>query len=359
FVPVPNDFTMKIIDYYIAKTILSAIGIIVLLLIGLFIFMLFIDQLSNIGYGNYGVWQALFFVLLQVPAQMYSFFPIASLLGSLIGLGILATNSELIIVRAAGFSIAQIIVTVLKTSSVLIVLIVLMGEILVPRLTTFAENYQAAAMSGSKILSSSGSVWLRHQDDFTYIGNVVSEDQLQLISQYQFNQDRQLTEILSAKQAVYRDNQWILQEVTQQHISNTQVDTHQLEQMQWDIDLNISFLELIVREPDEMPLSQLYRFIRAEQQANDYKLAFWQRIAQPFATVIMMLLAIPFVFGPLKSATLGSRFLAGASVGFGFHMLDKFFGPVSMVYQLPPIVAAFAPALLFVVIGCLMLRRIN
>ncbi len=77
---------MKLLDNYIAKTILSAIALVTLMLAGLQVFILFVHELDEIGKANYGIWQSALFVLLQMPYQVYLFFPMASLLGSLVGL---------------------------------------------------------------------------------------------------------------------------------------------------------------------------------------------------------------------------------------------------------------------------------
>lgn len=350
---------MKIIDYYLAKAVISAIAIVTFLLIGLYIFILFIEQMDDIGKGNFGVLQAFNYALLRIPAQVYLFFPIASLLGSLIGLGILASNSELIVMRAAGFSITQITVAVMKAAFVLIVLVTAMGEVIVPKLLAFGESYKTTAVSEGQILSSLRGVWIHDKPYFVYIENVPADDYLEGISQYKFSEDRQLLEVLFAAEAEYRQDKWLLKDVVINQISEEQIHTETFTEFVWALKLDTAMLDLLSFEPEEMSLLQLYHYINdpRNRKLGDYKLAYWKRIIQPVSIGIMMLLAIPFIFGPLRTATMGSRFLAGASVGFGFYMLDRFFGPVSLVYQLPPAIAALIPSLVFALAGGLMLRR--
>ena len=104
---------MKIIDKYIAKTVLSGILIVLLVLVGLFTFFSFIDQVDDIGKQRYGLWQAIQYVILEIPRHIYDVFPSAALLGSLLGLGLLANNNELTVMRAAGLSIVRIATSVL------------------------------------------------------------------------------------------------------------------------------------------------------------------------------------------------------------------------------------------------------
>jgi len=194
---------------------------------------------------------------------------------------------------------------------------------------------------------------------FVYIKNVLSDEHLQGVSQYKFNNDRQLIETLFANHVDYQQDSWQLKEVVVNQISNEQIHTQEFSQLPWDMALDTSLLRLMILEPEEMSLLQLRAYINDPRNLKiaEYKLAYWKRIIQPMAICIMMLLAIPFIFGPLRTATTGSRFLTGASVGFGFYMLDRFFGPISLVYQLTPVIAALMPSLIFIIVGCLMLRN--
>jgi lipopolysaccharide export system permease protein len=112
-----------------------------------------------------------------------------------------------------------------------------------------------------------------------------------------------------------------------------------------------------------MTLHELNRYLREQsrnqQNASNYKFSFYQRIMQPLTTLVMMILAIPFIFGPLRSSTMGSKLLVGATVGFGFHIMNQFFGPVSTVFQWPPELAAIGPTLIFALIGVYLMRRVR
>ena len=140
---------------------------------------------------------------------------------------------------------------------------------------------------------------------------------------------------------------------------HTQAKT--INEMPWDVALSPNSLNVSGNEPDEMTLHELRRYLRAQKMSHqiafNYQLTYLQRIIQPLTTVVMMILAIPFIFGPLRSSTMGSKLLAGAAVGFGFHIMNKFFGPVSQVFQWPPEIAAFGPTCLFALLGLYLMRR--
>ena len=89
----------------------------------------------------------------------------------------------------------------------------------------------------------------------------------------------------------------------------------------------------------------------------NYKFAFWQRVFAPLSVIIMILLAIPFVFASMRGATMGFRMLMGVMFGFGFYILNQFVGPMSVVYEVPPILAALLPSLVFAFISIIVLIR--
>ena len=73
----------------------------------------------------------------------------------------------------------------------------------------------------------------------------------------------------------------------------------------------------------------------------------------------MVFLVIPCIFGPLRSATLGLRMIVAVAMGFGFYILNSFFGPMSIVYQFPPFLAATLPSLLFLCAGIILVKRVR
>ena len=354
---------MKLIDRYIAKTVLSSIGLVTLMLAGLQIFILFVNQLDDLGHGDYGIMQAGLYVLLLTPYQVYLFFPMASLLGSLIGLGILAGNRELIVMRAAGMSIGQITGAVLKAALVLIVLVTIIGETLIPALSHFANDQRMQAMSGGQALRTARGVWLRNQNDFISFGRVVSDNTLERVYQFRFDASHRMELARKIERIEYINNEWVAHNVEETVISDNQTRARTISEMPWDVSIKPAIINVISGEPDEMTLHELRQYLRVQnrnhQSALSYQLAYWQRLVQPFTTVVMMVLAIPFIFGPLRSSTMGSKLLAGATLGFGFNIVNRFCGPISQVFQWPPIVAALGPTLIFALIGIYLMRRVR
>jgi len=354
-----GDF-MKLIEQYITKNVLSAIGLITLMLAGLQIFILFINQIDSLGKGQFDLWSAVQFVLLQLPYQVYLFFPMASLLGCLVGLGMMANYRELVVLRAAGLSIFQISIAVFKGALVLILLVTLLSETIVPKLSALGNAKRLHALSNGQTLKTEKGLWLKSGKDFLFIGEIVSERLIEDIYQFQFDDAHILHTARKIQKAVHGDKGWIAVGVEETHLDTHHISSRSIEKMPWPIILNPKILRASTMAPDEMTLGALKRYLHFQKHngANDftYRLVYWQRVLQPFTTLVMLMLAIPFIFGPLRSSTMGSKLLIGAVVGFGFYIANRFFGPMFQVFQWSAEVAAFGPTLIFFILGLGLMR---
>lgn len=352
---------MNLIDRYIMKEILAAIALVTLMLAGLQAFILFVSQLDSLGQGDYNLLAALYFVLLQIPYQIYLFFPIASLLGCLIGLGVMANHRELLILRAAGMSIGQVTLAVLKIAMILIVIVTLLGESIVPKWIRIANDEKTHALSGGQSIRTPRGVWLRHQDDFIAIAAILPDHSLQGVEQFKFDKAHNLELTRNIKHIDYVDHEWIATDIAETRLYQDHVQSKTYQRMVWDVDLNPTVLSFSAQEPDEMTLYQIKRYLKdkknSHQSAVNYQIVYWQRLIQPLTTAVMMMLAIPFIFGPLRQSTMGSKLLIGTTVGFGFHIINRFFGSMSQVFQLSPEVSALAPTIIFALIGIFLVRK--
>ena len=119
---------MRILDHYIRASVIWASCLVVLVLAGIESFIEFIGELPSIGVAQYDILSVFAFVGMQIPTDVYQLFPVAGFIGSLIGLGRLATTSELIVMRAAGVSIARIGWAVVKAALLMLIVVTIMGE---------------------------------------------------------------------------------------------------------------------------------------------------------------------------------------------------------------------------------------
>lgn len=353
---------MKKAHRYVIATVLQSIGIILSILIVLQIFILFMNQMGDMGRGAYHFKQALVYVLLRLPYDLSNSFPIVCLLGCLVGLSILANHSELVILRASGLSIADVIKIVAVAGIGLVVLVMLLTETFLPKMIFKANNLKLEALNNGQLFRQAQSLWFRHQDNFWYVAGVADAHELRDVTVFSKDKNNHIYAIENYQKLLWKDGQWVGVSAEMTYFSKN----HKMSRFQADmldkikLPLGPGFFKHIQRTPDEMSIRNLYhriQHLQAHQDMSKEKLIFWQRLLQPFNTLLMMILAIPFIFGPLRSSTMGAKLIVGIAMGFGFYIINQLFGFMSQVYQIKPFVGAILPLIIFSLIGAYLLRH--
>lgn len=354
---------MNTLDRYIGKSILGSIFATLLTLVGLSAIIKFVEQFRSVGKGTYDIWQAVAFTGLTIPKDIETFFPMAALLGALMALGNLASRSELVVMQAAGFSRFKIGMAVMKTALPLVLLTMVIGEWGIPQTEQFARDMRARALSGGSMLSMKNGVWAKDGNNFVFVRRVTDDAKLNDIYIYTFDQNRNLTELKHANQASYSEDEskWTLRQVNHSMISKDEITTSNRLSEKWETNLTPDKLGAVSLRPTSLSISGLYNYIsflrETGQDVSRFELTFWRKIFQPVSVGVMMLLALSFIFGSLRSVTAGARIVTGICFGFLFYVVNEIFGQMSVVYNIPAVFGALMPSLLFIVMIWWLLSR--
>lgn len=361
----PHKIKLVILDRYIARHVIAFILLVSLALLGLEIFFSLINEVKIVGRGNYTLGTALSFLALTAPTRLYTMFPWAALLGTLISMGALANNRELVVMRTATVSVLRITWAAIKAAILLTLVMVILGEVFAPIGERLAQNKKTIALSGGQSIQTAHGIWVRQGQDFIHIQNVNAKGELFNVTRYQFDRDRRLKEVTVAESAVKQtDDGWQLNNITGTRFLGNRTEIIKEKTQLISELLEPEILETAaVKHPERLSLPALWRTIqnrsKNELNAQAYQLAFWNKVFQPVLIVLMVFLAMPFVFGPLRSASHGLRILVGIFVAYLFHTLNGLFAPLAMVYQVPPLIAVLLPLMIFGGIGYGLLKRIK
>ena len=354
---------MNTLDRYIGKSILGSIFATLLTLVGLSAIIKFVEQFRSVGKGTYDIWQAVAFTGLTIPKDIETFFPMAALLGALMALGNLASRSELVVMQAAGFSRFKIGMAVMKTALPLVLLTMVIGEWGIPQTEQFARDMRARALSGGSMLSMKNGVWAKDGNNFVFVRRVTDDAKLNDIYIYTFDQHRNLTELKHANQASYSEDEskWTLRQMNHSMISKDEITTSNRLSEKWETNLTPDKLGAVSLRPTSLSISGLYNYIsflrETGQDVSRFELTFWRKVFQPVSVGVMMLLALSFIFGSLRSVTAGARIVTGICFGFLFYVVNEIFGQMSVVYNMPAVFGALMPSLLFIVMIWWLLSR--
>ncbi|AUX92157.1 LPS export ABC transporter permease LptG [Mixta gaviniae] len=353
-----------VLDRYIGKTIFNTIMLTLFMLVSLSGIIKFVDQLRKTGQGAYTALDAGYYTLLSVPKDIEIFFPMAALLGALLGLGTLAQRSELVVMQASGFTRLQIALSVMKTAIPLVLLTMAIGEFVAPQGEQMARNFRAQQLLGGSLLSTQSGLWAKDGNNFIYIERIKGDNQLDGVSIYNFSDERRLKSVRYAATATWdkETRRWKLGQVDESDLSNPkQIGGKQSLNGEWKTNLTPDKLGVVALDPDALSIRGLYNYSKylkqSGQESGRYRLNMWSKIFQPLSVAVMMLMALSFIFGPLRSVSMGVRVVTGISFGFLFYVLDQIFGPLSLVYGLPPVMGAVLPSAAFFAISVWMLMK--
>lgn len=354
---------MSLIARYIGKTVLLNTLLVLLVLVALTGIFGFIGELDDVGRGSYSVPTAMIYVLLRMPGSAYELFPPAVLLGSLLGLGGLATHSELTVMRSAGISIMQIARSVALIGLILMLLVALVGEFLMPDAERQAHEVRAAALSDRVSLSSQAGYWAKSGPLFVNIKSVLPDTTLVGISVYDFDKGM-LKSVVQAEKAQQQTNgHWRLESIKRTTFNDTSLQNQTAETEIWPILVNAELLKGLSVPAESMSASNLVnqiRYLRRNQlDSRVTELALWTKVANPISTLIMLMLSLPFVFASQRAGGVGQKMFVGILLGIGYFLLNRLVTHLGLANGLSPAVSTLIPLTIFSLIALFGLQRIT
>jgi lipopolysaccharide export system permease protein len=356
---------MRKLNSYIGRTVVSSIFIVFLVILALDVIAAVVDEIDNLG-KNYVFKEAMIYVGLTLPTRVYNSIPLAALTGCLIGLGQLAATSELVIMRAAGVSVARIAWAVMKPVLLLILLAAALGEYVTPWTDQMAESGKAIAKGDRQEQEGQLGLWSREGDEFLHFNVVMPNGKMLGVSRYLYDQHHNLRSVSFAQSATYQGGYWLEESGVITHFPEPDSVDGQMSQSEfltrrWDTTLSPDLVNVLVMPPRTLAIQTLYDYARYldthEQKSSAYWLAFWQKSLQPLATVGLVLIAISFIFGPLREVTMGYRVFTGVIVAIVFRMTQDLLGPSSLVFGFSPLIAVLIPIGVCIAIGFWLLSR--
>lgn len=353
---------MRRLDVYLGRTVVANVLLVLLVLTALASIITFAGEFRSIG-GHYGYLDAALYTLFKIPGAMYDMFAVAVLLGALLGLGELASQNELMVMRVAGLSVPRLGLAALRGGLLLALLCVLLGEFIIPRTEQQAEDRRASLVYAHHSTFGRGGVWAKDGTSFVNVESMSGRDTARGVSIFEISPDRRLLSVMSAQSADFEDDSANLNKVSGTRFDANGANVFEAAQQGWRTSLNPELISLFAVDTDSLSAYGLYNYIQylRDNRLDDrrYVTAFWARIAKPVSVLVMLLLSLPFVFGPLRSSSAGQRLVAGMLVGIGFYVFNSMFMQSGVVFGLNPLFTAWFPTLLLAAVSAFAIQRIR
>ncbi|MFW5815653.1 MAG: LPS export ABC transporter permease LptG [Wenzhouxiangella sp.] len=349
---------------YVARAVLGGIVVTWLLLFGIHLLIDFIREARALG-GDYGAVQMLWYLLQTTPRRLYDVFPFAALIGTLIGLGGLASANELVAMRAAGFDRGHLALRVLGVVALCVLIMAAMAEWVIPDLETRARAERQQAKSGQLHVGDEGRLWLRDGPFMIRLNESVwrDEDDLSFADAliYRLDESMQPVRILRAARALHQDQAWLLEQVSFRDLGKDS-GMGTMDALRLPSRLSPELFIAAVSRPRLLALSdlqQMRRYLVANGlDASAYEQAFWQRMFFPLNVLAMVLVALPFVFRGGRAGGRSPGLFIGVMLGLMFFVLSRLTQSLAMVWPLPLWLSLLLPPLVIMLLGVVYLRRL-
>lgn len=365
---------MNRIERYLARVVVNYTLLVMLVLLVIFGFFEFMNQVAKLT-DTYTLAKGSLYTLLKLPVYSYEIFPIVLVIGALMGLGSLANQSELTVLRVTGWSIKRILWAVLKTALMMWLVIAMIGEWVAPASEAYAKKMRAEALHQSFSIGSGNGLWVKDANRYLHVGRVVSSTELRNVSIYEIEQN-QLVKMSQVQRVTYQDNRWAFNDAEQQTLAFSKPDSEFNSSdlpplLQLDVIRLKSLPESFPLAPEELrnldietrylsawDLYQYIQFLAANDlDTGAYQLEFWRKMAMPLVVVAMIAIVFPLIFGSIRQVSMGQRVFLGVLLGMGFHLLNQLVGNLTVVYHWPVLMGAFLPALMLLGVAVFWLQR--
>jgi lipopolysaccharide export system permease protein len=353
---------MSLLERYIAIATLKALLLVLAGLTILFGLLEFVNQLHDVGRGNYRLIDACVYVLLTAPARLLRLMPAAMLFACLFALGVLATRSELTVMRASGISPTLIVGAVFKLALATLVALFFLAQFVIPPAQQMAQTERDSRLASLDAVRSSNSFWAAGDHQFLNVRRFADANIPADIYLYEFSAVGEVQGVIQAARAEVRpDGTWLLEGVSRKRFSGTTIDTEQLATLVWHSFLRPAQVSLLTLPADSMRPLDLYRYLgdleRRHQPAARYAQALWVMMDLPLAMAAMILIAVPFVFGSLRARGMGQQMMIGTMIGILFTLVQQITSYLGMLLNVSPALTATTPSIVLAALAAYLFWR--
>jgi lipopolysaccharide export system permease protein len=355
---------------YVSRTLLAHLA---MTFVGFVALLQIFDLLNSADdvIGRHGSWSAVArYAMLRLPELAAFILPFAMLIATLLMLAKLARNNEIMALKSSGLSFYRLLLSLIPVTLLIGALHFLISDQVVPRTAQALHEWDAAAdasqaAQGNQRRGDDGpGVWVRDGSSFIHLDSIVAEGTELRGVTINERDDNVLTRRLLAKRAVFDSTGWRLFDVQiLSLVEGADRRPELLAEMPWQTSLTPGHLADLAADPAKLSLAEVWRFVASpdvgSRPVDFYQTWLLRKIAIPFVTLMMVLLAAPVAQGMQRHGGLGTGLAVGVGIGFLYFVADGLLLALGEIGTIPPVVAAWSPTVLFGAIGVSVLLKIE
>ncbi len=388
---------LKILSRYVKLNALLAIIAAVLGLWALQIIFSYLGEMDSLT-DSYTMSEAIKYIIYRSPHFLEQFIPTGALLGAVIGLGLLANKSELVVMRASGVSLYRIVGWVLQPAFLFVLLALAINQFVLPISNQLAHEInnkdgdvsitsvsgywtvqpQFKSMGAESTNSASGTDVEPDGSDILYIDYADAQGNIGEVKRWHLDNEGNLQTAIRAEGGKYTGRtpvnaangneseqyryEWKLNDMTTLSI-NQGFEARQATSPSDTLSLPFApeSVYLLTRKAADLSLTQLYahrQFMREQgRRSLNHELAFWQKLLSPLSILSLVIVACSFVFGSLRTHSLGLRIVVALLFGLLFSYLQDLVGFVSLATGFSPLFMVLLPIIASAMLGYYLLKR--
>jgi lipopolysaccharide export system permease protein len=363
---------MKVIQRYFTTEITRSVMFALAAFLALFAFFEMMGQLEQVGRNGYKLQQAVLYVIMGLPGNVYELMPTAVLIGTIYTLSQFAARSEFTIMRASSMSTAMAAKVLMRIGLGFAVMTILFGELISPKATEWAEKLKLQAQGASLSSQFRSGMWAKDviKDQgldgnvtgsrFINIQSIQPDGRITGVKLYELDTEFHMARMVTAGNGVYQGNhQWQLNDVLQSDFATGSKDrsitepvkTLKLPSLELVSEVTPEILSVLFADPDRMSAYDLRAYTKHleanNQRTERYEIAFWKKIVYPLSIFVMLGLALPFAYLHFRAGGVSLKIFTGIMIGVCFQLINSLFSHLGLLNTWPALVTAALPSLLF------------
>ncbi len=357
---------MKILDRYLVKTIAFYTLNVMFVWLSVYAFLNFLNEADSIGQADYTAIQAMMYVVLDLPSVVYAHSSAIILIGLLLALGHLATTAQIIVIRGAGVSIMQIAGTAVKAAMGFVVILILVGELLAPAATEYAENTRAEALGHKVQANNQQGFWVKDGQSIIHVDKNFDGRLFGNVTLIKLKNTNTLESVTYADNAVFDGKSLQLKKTRHYQVdaNNNQFDRinfDQSEQYNTRVSFSQEFISSLRKKPYQLSTWHLFNQIGFLVQnglaADAFEVELYKRLVKPFTLVAMIIFSMLFIFGSLRDASLGRKIFLGLMISLLFELTARIGGVLSLRLDYNHFLMASMPTIIALIFALILLNR--
>lgn len=325
-----------------------------LVLLSIETFLSITTESEDLNVGNYSFYIMLKYIIYTIPKSIFELFPYAILIGTMLSLGTMAADREFIAIHTAGISVKKIIQIILFQVFFISLIFYILSDFIVPKYTQHAEFIKNSAINKTLIHNPNGT-WFKDENKFITIKQIYSRNRLEDITIYYYDDAYKLLKTEVVQNANFENNKWKLTNITETNLLTQPIQIQVYDQIIKDDFIDQKLIRIRVSDPVNISFLDVLENLNYLKSNNlddsEQKMIFWEKLFKPISTIIMLFLAMPFLFGKYRDATLGKRIVIGLFIGIIFFVVSSILPNLANVIGFTPFINVLLPNALFIILG--------